>query len=61
MDSDNRGFRSLSARCGRGPLHRARLRIGDWRKCKRKRRHYGYEYNVSIFHLFYLLSLLGFP
>jgi len=39
MDSDNRGFRSLSAHWGRGEAQGAWRRIGDWRKRNGKRKH----------------------
>jgi hypothetical protein len=36
---------------------RVRRCLSDWRKRERKRRHYGYEYGVLIFHFVYFLSL----
>ena len=44
-----------------GATFRVPCRLGDWRKRKRKRRHYGYEYGVLIFHLIYFpLFVLAF-
>ena len=60
MDGDNRKFHILGARWGRGEAQGAWRRIGDWRQRKSKRRHYGYEYDVLIFHLIYF-PLLFWP
>jgi hypothetical protein len=35
------------------PPLRARRRPDDWRKCKRKRKRHGYDYDVLIFHVIY--------
>ena len=44
-----------------GTTVRRRGRLDDWRKRKRKRRHYGYEYVVSIFHVIFSFFVLAFP
>jgi hypothetical protein len=59
MDGDDREFHSFRACCclDNRAILRTWVRLTDWRKCKRKRKRYGYEYDVLIFHHFIFLSL----
>jgi hypothetical protein len=67
MDTDDREFYILRAwqvgstnRCWGRDSARVRRCLCDWRKRKGKRKHYGYEYDVLIFHFvfFHCFGLL---
>ena len=60
----DREFHGLRARWGSRERDGALFRLGGWDKRKRKRKHYGYEYHVLIFHnlfpfIFGLPTFLG--
>jgi hypothetical protein len=61
MDSDKRWCRRQDGISGYGigATPNALHRIGDWRKRKRKRRHYDYEDRVLISHFIYFLFCFG--